>query len=160
MHSIKYSFLLVTFLFSFKTFAVTEAFLLAEIVVNTARELEELEQLISQTQKHTQKLSEFADTIDDYSYRAERLKSWAEDLKDLNGENPKDLSEMNSLIRQIRLIEEDTSRLYVEYARKSIRNKMDIKRYKRIERGQKKNTRNYQKQALSCLLYTSPSPRD
>lgn len=139
---------LILIFISFNAFAVSDSFLLAEIVVNTARELEELEELIAKTQKHTEKLSQFADTIDDYSYRAQRLKTWAEDIKALSDENPKDLAEINSLLRQIRMIEEDTKRIYMDYSRREFENKHEIRKYQKISKNQQRNTRKYRSQAL------------
>ena len=149
--------IILSFIISVKSFAVEDVIFLAEIVSNTAQEIAELEKLINETTKHTKKLSEFADTIDDYSYRAERLKAWSDDLRDLSGEDTKGLEEINSLLRQIRMIEEDTERLYYEYAKRHRKSEHDTEKYKRIARKQLKNSRDYKKQALRAQRNSADS---
>ena len=142
---------------STQLFAVSDTFLLAEILVNTTRELEELERLITKTQQHTKKLTSLADTVDDYSYRVQRLKAWAQDLKDLASDDPKDLSEVNHLIRQIRIVEEDSKRIYKDYAIKIYKNKREGNKFDQIAVNQHLNAKRYRSQALRKQANTSAS---
>ena len=96
--------LLILFTWSNFSFALSDTFQLAQIATNTAREIAELERILTEAQKHTQQLSNMADAVDNVQWRAQRLQSWAEDIKMLKENDPQDLAEINTLIKQIKVI--------------------------------------------------------
>lgn len=140
--------LLILFTWSNFSFALSDTFQLAQIATNTAREIAELERILTEAQKHTQQLSNMADAVDNVQWRAQRLQSWAEDIKMLKENDPQDLAEINSLIKQIKVIKKDADELYYDYSAKSIKNKFSQKKIKRQKQKQIRNMNHYKNDGL------------
>lgn len=100
------------------SYAVTDTAILAEILVNTTREIEQLEYIITESRKHTEKIASIADEVDDKRYRLERLRNWTEDAKEIFRNDPTTLEELNYILSDIKSLSEDVNSLAKKYAKK------------------------------------------
>lgn len=131
-----------TFLFSFNSFALVGAdtAMMIQLVTNTANQINELERLVSNTEKYTQRLREYSELVEDNYFRAERTLYLAEDLAakkdvqnlgELNGairELKYNMSELKEMMQRYANIKEDQKRTetYVEVNKKL--NEQQVKR--------------------------------
>jgi hypothetical protein len=103
-------------LFSSNTFAIlgTDTALMVQLVTTTASQLNELERLVSNTEKYTQRMKEYSELTDDQYFRAERVLYLAETLaakKDVAN-----LGELNGAIRDLKYNMDDLHQLLQKYA--------------------------------------------
>lgn len=134
--------LLSTFLFSFNSFAIVGAdtAMMIQLVTNTANQINELERLVTNTEKYTQKMREYSELVEDNYFRAERTLYLAEELAakkdvqnlgELNGairELKYNMSELKEMMKRYANIKEDEKRTetYVEVNKKL--NEQQVKR--------------------------------
>jgi hypothetical protein len=105
-----------TFLFSFNSFAIvgTDTAMMIQLVTNTANQINELERLVSNTEKYTQKLREYSELVEDNYFRAERTLYLAEELaakKDVQN-----LGELNGAIRELKYNMSELKEMMQRYA--------------------------------------------
>lgn len=105
-----------TFLFSFNSFAIVGAdtAMMIQLVTNTANQINELERLVSNTEKHTQKMREYSELVEDNYFRAERTLYLAEELaakKDVQN-----LGELNGAIRELKYNMSELKEMMQRYA--------------------------------------------
>ncbi|OFZ16510.1 MAG: hypothetical protein A2X86_11985 [Bdellovibrionales bacterium GWA2_49_15] len=89
--------------------------LLVELVTMTASQLNELEKLVSNAEKYTEKMQHYNELFQDEYFRAERIIYIAESLaskKEIN-----DLGELNSAIRELKYSMTEMKELMREYAK-------------------------------------------
>lgn len=89
--------------------------LLNEIVLNTAAELNELEQLLSNSEKYTEKFYAWAKAVDETKYKIERIEMWTNDLL-MTPQKVTDLRSLNDTLRRIRLLKQEAEDISREYA--------------------------------------------
>lgn len=109
--------LLSTFLFSTSSFAIfgADTALMIQLVSTTASQLNELERLVSNTEKYTKKMREYNELYEDQNFRAQRVLYLAESLaakKNIEG-----LGDLNSAIRDLKYNMEELQGLMKEYAK-------------------------------------------
>lgn len=105
-----------TFLFSFNSFAIvgTDTGMMIQLVTNTANQINELERLVSNTEKYTQKMREYSELVEDNYFRAERTLYLAEELaakKDVQN-----LGELNGAIRDLKYNMSELKEMMQRYA--------------------------------------------
>lgn len=103
-------------LFSFKSFAMfgTDTVMMVQLITNTAQQINELERLVSNTEKYTQKMREYSELADDHYFKAERVLYLAEELaakKDIQN-----LGQLNGAIRELKYNMSDLKELMQKYA--------------------------------------------
>lgn len=105
-----------TFLFSFNSFAIVGAdtAMMIQLVTNTANQINELERLVSNTEKYTQRMREYSELVEDNYFRAERTLYLAEELaakKDVQN-----LGELNGAIRELKYNMSELKEMMKRYA--------------------------------------------
>lgn len=105
-----------TFLLSFNSFAIigTDTAMMIQLVTNTANQINELERLVSNTEKYTQKMREYSELVEDNYFRAERTLYLAEELaakKDVQN-----LGELNGAIRELKYNMSELKEMMQRYA--------------------------------------------
>lgn len=105
-----------TILFSFNSFAIvgTDTAMMIQLVTNTANQINELERLVSNTEKYTQKMREYSELVEDNYFRAERTLYLAEELaakKDVQN-----LGELNGAIRELKYNMSELKEMMQRYA--------------------------------------------
>lgn len=108
--------LFIAFTISFNTFAIigADTAMMVQLVTNTAQQINELERLISNTEKYTQKMREYSELADDHYFKAERVLYLAQELtakKDVQN-----LGELNGAIRELKYNMSDLKELMQRYA--------------------------------------------
>lgn len=108
--------LLITLTTSFNAFAIigADTAMMVQLVTNTAQQINELERLISNTEKYTQKMREYSELADDHYFKAERVLYLAQELtakKDVQN-----LGELNGAIRELKYNMSDLKELMQRYA--------------------------------------------
>lgn len=106
----------IAFTMSFNTFAIigADTAMMVQLVTNTAQQINELERLISNTEKYTQKMREYSELADDHYFKAERVLYLAQELtakKDVQN-----LGELNGAIRELKYNMSDLKELMQRYA--------------------------------------------
>jgi hypothetical protein len=106
-----------TLLFSFSSFAIlgTDTALMIQLVSTTASQLNELERLVSNTEKYTKKMREYNELYEDQNFRAQRVLYLAESMaakKNIEG-----LGDLNNSIRDLKYNMEELQGLMKEYAK-------------------------------------------
>ncbi len=133
MHKWIVPFLIYICLFSFgnnKTIASSfwtpdsDTALLFQLVSNSMTQINELEQLISNAQKHTETFEKYNQLAKDYYFRAERIQYIAESFVDLSKKDTKDLEELNSAIRALKSERESLQALIREYREEEANNEI------------------------------------
>lgn len=87
--------------------------LMMELVSNTAKEINELEKLVSNAEKYTQKMREYNELMEDEYFKAERIKSLAESLA--SKKEIQNLGDYNQALRELKYSMEDLETLMKEY---------------------------------------------
>jgi len=108
--------LFFTFLISFNSFAIigADTAMMIQLVTNTANQINELERLVSNTEKYTQKMREYSELVEDNYFRAERTLYLAEELaakKDVQN-----LGELNGAIRELKYNMSELKEMMQRYA--------------------------------------------
>jgi len=108
--------LLIALTISFNAFAIigADTAMMVQLVTNTAQQINELERLISNTEKYTQKMREYSELADDHYFKAERVLYLAQELtakKDVQN-----LGELNGAIRELKYNMSDLKELMQRYA--------------------------------------------
>jgi hypothetical protein len=88
--------------------------LLVELVTTTASQLNELEKLVSNTEKYTAKMQQYNELFQDEYFRAERVLFVAESLA--AKKDSKNLNELNWAIRELKYSMTEMKELMREYA--------------------------------------------
>jgi hypothetical protein len=90
-----------TFLYSFSIFALgPDTMLMVQLVSTTASQLNELERLVSNTEKYTKRMREYNELYEDQSFRAQRVLYLAESLAAKN--KIEGLGDLNNSIRDLK----------------------------------------------------------
>ncbi len=107
--------LAMLFLFSQKAHAVfgEESALLLQLVTTTASQLNEMEKLVTNTEKYTQKMQEYNTLVQDEYFKAERVLYIAEDVA--SKKKVENLDGLNSAIRNLKYSMEEMQGLMHEY---------------------------------------------
>lgn len=109
---------ILTFLFliSVKANAIIgeESAMMIQLVTNTANQINELEQLVSNTEKYTQRLREYSELTEDHYFRAERVLYLAEELA--AKKEVQNLGQLNGAIRELKYNMSDLKELMQKYA--------------------------------------------
>ena len=119
-YSLIHSFILLALSLPVNGF-MSEEIALFEIVSNTAAQLNELEELVTNTQKHTKKLSELNEIATDKLYSAERVELWASDMETLLDHDEEGLAGLNSRISAIKMKREDITEILKDISRDVLR---------------------------------------
>lgn len=90
-----------------------ETAILLQLVAQTAQEINELEKLVSNTEKYTKKIRQYNELIEDHWLRAERIKFLAEDIA--SRKDIKNLRSLNYTIRELKLSMSDLRSRLLEY---------------------------------------------
>jgi hypothetical protein len=128
-----------------------ETVVLIEIASTTASQLNELEQLVSNTEKYTKKMQEYNELMMDHYWRAERIVYIADSLS--AKKEAKDLGDLNWAIRELKYSMVELKNLMKEY--KVIKNDEDrtkymVKKQKEINKKKSKVALNQIKSAKSA----------
>lgn len=76
--------------------------LLFELVSTTASQLNELEKLVTNTEKYTHKMREYNEIVEDHYFRAERMANLVDEMKTMTEMDEKSLESLNDSIRNLR----------------------------------------------------------
>ncbi len=87
--------------------------MMIQLVTTTAQQLNELEQLVSNAEKYTQKMREYNELFQDEYFKAERVEYLAQELA--SKKKIEDLGDLNSAIRKLKFSMSDLNRLMKEY---------------------------------------------
>lgn len=103
-------------IFSIKAYAIIgeESAMMIQLVTNTAQQINELERLVSNGEKYTQRLKEYSELTDDHYFRAERVLYLAEELA--TKKEVQNLGELNGAIRELKYNMSDLHELMQKYA--------------------------------------------
>jgi len=112
----KIHFLIFTLLISFKSFAIigADTAMMIQLVTNTANQINELERLVTNTEKYTQKMREYSELADDHYFRAERVLYLAQELA--AKKEVQNLGELNGAIRELKYNMNDLKELMQKYS--------------------------------------------
>jgi len=102
-----------------------ENIVLGEILVTTIKELNELEKLVSNTERYTKKITEYNELVQDHLFKAQRIKLLTKELTEKK--QIKNLSDVNRNIKEIDSSIENIQKLMNDY-NKNIFRVEDIKR--------------------------------
>lgn len=120
-----------------------ESAMMIQLVTNTAQQINELERLVSNTEKYTKRLREYSELTEDHYFRAERVlylaqelasKKEVQNLGDLNGairELKYNMSDLHDLMQRYANIKEDEKRTE-RYA--DLNKTLNIEKSKRAEK--------------------------
>lgn len=102
--------------FAFKANAIVgeESAMMIQLVTNTAHQINELEQLVSNTEKYTQRLREYSELTEDHYFRSERVLYLAEELA--AKKEVQNLGQLNGAIRELKYNMSDLKELMQKYA--------------------------------------------
>jgi hypothetical protein len=89
--------------------------LLVQLVTTTASQLNELEKLLSNAEKYTQKIQQYNELFQDEYYKAERVRYLAEEV--VRKKEVEDLGELNFAIRDLKYSMSELKGLMAEYAK-------------------------------------------
>ena len=111
------SLLLGTLLFSTPSHAIigADTALMIQLVSTTASQLNELERLLTNAEKYTQKMREYNELYEDQNFRAQRVLYLAQSMaskKDIEG-----LGDLNNSIRDLKYNLEELQNLMKDYAK-------------------------------------------
>ena len=108
--------LFTSFLVSFNSFAIvgTDTAMMIQLVTNTANQINELERLVSNTEKYTQKMREYSELVEDNYFRAERTLYLAEELA--AKKEVQNLAELNGAIRELKYNMSELKEMMQRYA--------------------------------------------
>jgi hypothetical protein len=95
--------------------------LLVQLVTTTASQLNELEKLLSNAEKYTQKIQQYNELFQDEYYKAERVKYLAEEV--VRKKEIEDLGDLNFALRDLKYSMSELKSLMSEYAK--IKSKAD-----------------------------------
>lgn len=112
----KHTVLIFLFLVSVKANAIIgeESAMMIQLVTNTANQINELERLVSNTEKYTQRLREYSELTEDHYFRAERVLYLAEELA--AKKEVQNLGQLNGAIRELKYNMSDLKELMQKYA--------------------------------------------
>lgn len=112
----KHTVLTFLFLVSVKANAIIgeESAMMIQLVTNTANQINELERLVSNTEKYTQRLREYSELTEDHYFRAERVLHLAEELA--AKKEVQNLGQLNGAIRELKYNMSDLKELMKKYA--------------------------------------------
>lgn len=110
----KFIFILLSFAFKAHAIIGEESAMMIQLVTNTAHQINELEQLVSNTEKYTQRLREYSELTEDHYFRAERVLYLAEELA--AKKEVQNLGQLNGAIRELKYNMSDLKELMQKYA--------------------------------------------
>lgn len=99
--------------------------LLVNLVTTTASQLNELEKLVSSTEKYTGLMEKYNQIAKDEYFRAERITWIAQNYVELSKRDPKDLEKLNSAIRGLKSETESLKTVIGEYQKDEAINEID-----------------------------------
>ena len=139
--------------FSKSAFALfgEETALMVELVTTTAEQLNELEQLVTNAEKYTQKMREYNELFEDQYFKAERVAYLAEELA--SKKKIEDLGDLNRAIRNLKYNMEDLRRLMKEYADikdDEVKTKEEVKIEKNLNASKKKRAEKQVESAIAA----------
>ncbi len=113
----KIKFILLLLLFSFRAFAIfgEDTALMIQLVTTTASQLNELEKLVTNAEKYTNRLQEYNTLIQDEYFKAERISYLAQELA--AKKEVEDLGELNYAIRELKYSMGELQGLMRSYAK-------------------------------------------
>jgi hypothetical protein len=91
-----------------------ESAMMIQLVTNTAQQINELERLVSNTEKYTQRLREYSELSEDHYFKAERVLYLAQELA--SKKEVQNLGELNGAIRELKYNMSDLRELMQKYA--------------------------------------------
>jgi hypothetical protein len=89
--------------------------LLVQLVTTTASQLNELEKLLSNAEKYTQRIQQYNELFQDEYYKSERIKYLAEEV--VRKKEANDLGDLNFAIRDLKYSMSELKALMAEYAK-------------------------------------------
>ena len=103
-------------LVSFNSFAIigADTAMMVQLVTNTANQINELEKLVTNTEKYTKKMREYNELAEDNYFRGERVLYLAETLAAKN--EVKNLGDLNNAIRDLKYNMGDLKELMKKYS--------------------------------------------
>ncbi len=131
----------VLILFPMTSFAFADVAVMAELLSTTIKQLNEMEKLVSSSEKYTQKVREYNELAEDNYFRAERTLYLAEEMA--AKKETKNLGELNGSIRELKYNMAELKELMQRYANV----KEDEKRTNTIVEVKKKLSEKEHKQA-------------
>jgi len=108
--------LILFLLFPISSFAIigTDTAMMVQLVTTTASQLNELEKLVSNTEKYTQKMQQYNELVQDQYFRAERVLYLAEELS--AKKEVANLGDLNVAIRDLKYNMVDLKEMMKNYA--------------------------------------------
>lgn len=108
--------LILCLLFPFSSFAIIgeETAMMVQLVTTTASQLNELEKLVTNAEKYTQKMQQYNELVQDHYFRAERVLYLAQELSDKK--EIANLGDLNVAIRDLKYNMVDLKELMKNYA--------------------------------------------
>lgn len=109
--------ILFTFIMSFNCFGFvsTDSLMMIQLVTNTANQINELEKLVSNAEKYTQRMKQYNELVEDHTFRGERVIHLAESLA--AKQNVENLGELNGAIRDLKYNMGDLKELMASYSK-------------------------------------------
>lgn len=104
----------VLVLFPMTSFAFADVAVMAELLSTTIKQLNEMETLVSNSEKYTQKVREYNELAEDNYFRAERTLYLAEEMA--AKKDTKNLGELNGSIRELKYNMAELKELMQRYA--------------------------------------------
>ncbi|MEI8348332.1 MAG: hypothetical protein WCG27_12765 [Pseudomonadota bacterium] len=107
---------IVYLLFSLKAYALfgEESAMMIELITTTASQLNELEKLVTNAEKYTERMQKYNELVQDEYFKAERVQYLAEEL--VAKKEVANLGDLNMAIRELKLSMSDLKELMKEYA--------------------------------------------
>ncbi len=104
-------------LFTFKSYAFvgTDTVMMIQLVTNTANQINELEKLVSNAEKYTQRMRQYNELVEDHTFRGERVLRLAEALA--AKKEVENLGELNGAIRDLKYNMSDLKEMMASYSR-------------------------------------------
>lgn len=121
---------------------------LYQILSTSISQLNEMEKLVSKSEKYTSKIQDYNELVEDQLDRARRIKEYAEFQVYLLQAKPENLAEVNDLIRELSSSIEDLESLKKEYQMVVIESDLNQDNAKTNSKELQKNTHNLKKQAM------------
>ncbi len=126
-----------------------ETLILGQILTQTIQQVNEMEKLVTNTEKYTQKFREYNELAENQLDRARRIRELAENQVYLMKVRPENLAEINGLIRELQFSMESLNQVQQEYERYYAESKINESNSEKNSVQLKNNTGRLKHQALN-----------
>jgi hypothetical protein len=122
---------------------VTEAMFYYQMISHQLKELSTLGELLVEANKFSEGINDLVEQVDQKLYASQSAILWAEDFKVIFQENPKDIKDVNEMIRALKDKREDVKELWVKLQRDKQKNASHERQYLQQKKQAKKSTSQY-----------------